>query len=78
MQGGNTLRRKCHDGSIGIWKSTVEDGLCTLQEVFEQVDPAVGFNIEVKFADDAETPEAELHRTISAILLVSSLSAKTV
>lgn len=50
----------------------MEDSLCTLQEVFENVDQSVGFNIEVKFDDVLDTSDEELRRVIFPILEVST------
>jgi hypothetical protein len=55
---------------VGLWTATVEDSLCTLQEVFENVDQSVGFNIEVKFHDVLDTSDEELRRVIFPILEV--------
>lgn len=42
--------------------------MCTLSEAFHEVEPSVGFNIELKFDDDGSTSEEELHRVIDAVL----------
>ncbi|KAG0580716.1 hypothetical protein KC19_4G193800 [Ceratodon purpureus] len=65
---GQVLYRKAADGTIGLWTEDVEDPMCTLKEAFTEVQPSVGFNIEVKFDDDGNTSEEELHRVIDAVL----------
>lgn len=71
-QDGRTLYRKAKDNYVSIWTATVEDSLCTLQEVFEEVDQNVGFNVEVKFDDVLKTSDDELRRVLYPILEVSS------
>lgn len=67
-QVSKSLYRKAADGSVGLWTADVEDSMCTLAEAFAQVQPNVGFNIEVKFDDDGATSTEELHRVINAVL----------
>ncbi len=70
-QEGRSLYRKARDGTLNRWTATMEDPLCTLEEAFKQVDPSVGFNIEVKFDDIDETSDVELRRVIYPIVEVS-------
>jgi glycerophosphodiester phosphodiesterase len=67
-QVGQSLYRRAVDGSVGLWTADVEDPMCTLAEAFAEVQPSVGFNIEVKFDDDGVTSEVELHRVIDAVV----------
>ncbi|KAH9307304.1 hypothetical protein KI387_035215, partial [Taxus chinensis] len=62
------LVRKASDGSICRWIVSVEDCLCTLKDAFERIPLTVGFNIELKFDDEAEVPRADLRRVISVVL----------
>ena len=49
---GNSLLRKNKDGQIVRWQVEKDDSLCTLQQVFEKVEPnSLGFNIEIKLDD---------------------------
>ncbi|XP_024390337.1 glycerophosphodiester phosphodiesterase GDPD1, chloroplastic [Physcomitrium patens] len=65
---GKPLYRKASDGSTTLWTADVEDQMCTLEDAFAQVNPTVGFNIEMKFDDSGLTSEAELLRVIDAVL----------
>ncbi|KAH8959931.1 hypothetical protein BDL97_06G102600 [Sphagnum fallax] len=65
---GRSLYRNARDGTLNPWTVTMEDPLCTLEEAFKQVDPSVGFNIEVKFDDIDETSDVELQRVIYPIV----------
>jgi glycerophosphodiester phosphodiesterase len=67
-QEGRSLYRNARDGTLNPWTVTMEDPLCTLEEAFKQVDPSVGFNIEVKFDDIDETSDVELQRVIYPIV----------
>ncbi|XWS68786.1 hypothetical protein CRYUN_Cryun04dG0122200 [Craigia yunnanensis] len=73
---GKPLFRKTKDGRIFEWK--VENGapLCTLEEVFQNVDQSMGFNIELKFDDQIVYKEEELLRLLQAILKVVFENAK--
>ncbi|XP_057871557.1 glycerophosphodiester phosphodiesterase GDPD2 [Cryptomeria japonica] len=62
------LVRKASDGSICRWIVNVQDCLCTLKDAFEKIPLSVGFNIELKFDDEAEVPQADLQRVISVVL----------
>lgn len=62
------LVRKASDGSICRWSVNVNDCLCTLKDAFERIPHSVGFNIELKFDDEAEIPRADLQRMISVVL----------
>lgn len=70
LQAGKSLYRKAVDGSLGLWTANVDDSFCTLAEAFSEVQPSVGFNIELKFDDGGFTSEVELHCVISAVLEV--------
>ncbi|KAL3688078.1 hypothetical protein R1sor_014387 [Riccia sorocarpa] len=65
---GKNLVRRGQDGVVKEWTATLEDSLCTLKEAFEQTPPTLGFNIEMKFHDKEETSEAELRRSVAAVL----------
>ncbi|KAJ7563835.1 hypothetical protein O6H91_03G127700 [Diphasiastrum complanatum] len=65
---GKTLVRVATDGTVSVWSATVEDSLCTLKEAFEQVEPIVGFNIEVKFDDINPVSQSELERVVTAVV----------
>ncbi|XP_024373071.1 glycerophosphodiester phosphodiesterase GDPD2 isoform X2 [Physcomitrium patens] len=65
---GQLLYSRASDGSTHVWTADIEDHLCTLEEAFTQVEPTVGFNIELKFDDYGITADAELHRVIDAVL----------
>ncbi|XP_062010402.1 glycerophosphodiester phosphodiesterase GDPD1, chloroplastic-like [Rosa rugosa] len=67
---GKTLLRKNKDGQIVRWEVEKDDSLCTLQEVFEKVEPSVGFNIEIKFDDYIVYQEDYLVRVLQSILKV--------
>uniref|UniRef100_A0A7C9A157 glycerophosphodiester phosphodiesterase n=1 Tax=Opuntia streptacantha TaxID=393608 RepID=A0A7C9A157_OPUST len=67
---GKPLFRKTKDGSVFEWKVENDDPLCTLEEVFENVDESLGFNIELKFDDNKKYEEAELRRIHQAVLKI--------
>lgn len=69
---GRPLFRRTKDGRIFEWKVEVNAPLCTLQEVFENVDHSVGFNIELKFDDHLAYKEADLTGILQAVLRVPS------
>jgi glycerophosphodiester phosphodiesterase len=52
------------------WDVRANDALCTLQEAFQGVDRRVGFNVELKFDDDAAYTEEELAGALRAVLQV--------
>lgn len=62
--------RKTKDGKILHWNVEIDDSLCTLQEAFQQVDPNVGFNVELKFDDHIVYEQDYLIRVIQAILKI--------
>lgn len=70
------LFRKMKDGRIFEWKVEEDDRLCTLQDVFENVNQSVGFNIEFKFDDKRNYKDKELVRVIRAALQVVFKYAK--
>ncbi|KAB2614149.1 glycerophosphodiester phosphodiesterase gde1-like [Pyrus ussuriensis x Pyrus communis] len=67
---GKALLRKTKDGKIVKWDVENDDPLCTLQEAFEQVDPSLGFNIELKFDDNIVYQEDYLFRVLQSVLQV--------
>ncbi|KAK3144924.1 hypothetical protein QOZ80_4AG0319800 [Eleusine coracana subsp. coracana] len=64
------LRKLKEDGSIVRWDVRSDDALCTLRDAFQGVDRRVGFNVELKFDDDAAYTEDELAGTLQAVLKV--------
>lgn len=64
------MLRKTKDGKILHWNVEIDDSLCTLQEAFQQVDPNVGFNVELKFDDHIVYEQDYLIRVIQAILKI--------
>ncbi|CAI9096384.1 OLC1v1032514C1 [Oldenlandia corymbosa var. corymbosa] len=68
---GKSLMRKTKQGRTINWNVETDDFLCTLEEVFEKVDPPnLGFNIELKFDDYIEYQQDHLIRTLQNILKV--------
>ncbi|XP_073019117.1 glycerophosphodiester phosphodiesterase GDPD1, chloroplastic-like [Primulina eburnea] len=67
---GKTLLRKMKDGKVIDWNVESDDHLCTLQEAFEKVNPALGFNIELKFDDSIVYEPEYLIHVLQAILRV--------
>ncbi|KAM6573126.1 hypothetical protein CsatA_017206 [Cannabis sativa] len=65
---GKPLLRKSKDGKITEWNVETDDSLCTLQEAFEQVEPSLGFNIELKFDDSVLYQQDYLIHVLQAIL----------
>uniref|UniRef100_A0A803P9M2 glycerophosphodiester phosphodiesterase n=1 Tax=Cannabis sativa TaxID=3483 RepID=A0A803P9M2_CANSA len=65
---GKHLLRKSKDGNITEWNVETDDSLCTLQEAFEQVEPSLGFNIELKFDDSVLYQQDYLIHVLQAIL----------
>ncbi|GJM85098.1 hypothetical protein PR202_ga01519 [Eleusine coracana subsp. coracana] len=72
-KGGKPLLRKMKDGRVVNWNVQTDDALCTLQEAFENVNPRLGFNVELKFDDNLEYQEEELTRILQAILKARDL-----
>ena len=72
---GNSLRRKTKDGKILSWDVEKDDGLCTLEESFEKVNPSLGFNIELKFDDHIVYQQEHLIHVLQSILKVTSESS---
>lgn len=65
------LLRKTADGTFLKWNVSIDDSLCTLEEVFTLVSPKVGFNIELKLDSVHHTSnDAELKCAIDAVLKV--------
>ncbi|KAL5760263.1 hypothetical protein ACOSP7_018776 [Xanthoceras sorbifolium] len=73
---GKPLFRKTKDGRIFEWKVEKDAPLCTLQEVFKEVDGSLGFNIELKFDDQMVYTEKELTHVLQVILKVVYEHAK--
>lgn len=67
---GKPLFRKTSDGKIVSWNVEQDDTLCTLQEAFQNVEPTLGFNIELKFDDYIVYEDDYLIRNLQAILKV--------
>ncbi|KAL5717409.1 glycerophosphodiester phosphodiesterase [Ranunculus cassubicifolius] len=67
---GKSLARKIKDGRIFNWNVETDDYFCTLKEVFQKVDPTLGFNVELKFDDNIIYQENELIRVLEVILQV--------
>ncbi|KAK4841490.1 hypothetical protein QYF36_005391 [Acer negundo] len=67
---GKHLFRKTKDGRIFEWKVEKDAPLCTLQEVFDEIDRSVSFNIELKFDDHMVYTEEELTHVLEVILKV--------
>ncbi|KAJ7945593.1 putative Glycerophosphodiester phosphodiesterase [Quillaja saponaria] len=67
---GKFLFRKTKDARIFEWIVENDDPLCTLQEVFEEVESSIGFNIELKFDDQIVYKEEELNHVLQVILQV--------
>ncbi|KAK4603195.1 hypothetical protein RGQ29_011949 [Quercus rubra] len=67
---GKPLLRKIKNGNIVNWDVEKDDTLCTLKEVFQQVSPSLGFNIELKFDDHIVYDQDYLFRVLQAILQV--------
>nr|GMD74048.1 glycerophosphodiester phosphodiesterase GDPD1, chloroplastic-like [Ipomoea batatas] len=64
------LYRRAKDGRIVEWEVEDDDHLCTLKDVFQQISPSLGFNIELKFDNNRAYTEEELVRVIRVILQV--------
>nr|XP_043606228.1 glycerophosphodiester phosphodiesterase GDPD1, chloroplastic-like [Erigeron canadensis] len=73
---GKPLFRKTKDGRIFEWKVEKDDYLCTLEEVFQNINHSKGFNIEFKFDDNIVYKEEELVHAIEIVLCVVSKYAK--
>jgi len=69
-EAGKPLLRKNKDGQIVRWEVEKDDSLCTLQQVFDKVEPSLGFNIEIKFDDYIVYQEGYLIRVLQSILQV--------
>lgn len=67
---GKPLLRKTKDGKILTWDVEQDDPFCTLQDVFQKVDPTLGFNIELKFDDHIVYEEDHLLRVLQSVLKV--------
>uniref|UniRef100_A0A2P2JFP6 glycerophosphodiester phosphodiesterase n=2 Tax=Rhizophora mucronata TaxID=61149 RepID=A0A2P2JFP6_RHIMU len=67
---GKSMLRKTKDGKIVEWNVEQDDSLCTLQDVFQQVEPSLGFNIELKFDDHIVYQQDHLACVLQAVLKV--------
>ncbi|CAL5325462.1 unnamed protein product [Camellia sinensis] len=67
---GKSLLRKNKDGKILSWNVESDDSLCTLEEAFNNVNPSLGFNIELKFDDYIVYQQEDLIHVIQAVLKV--------
>ncbi|XP_027351568.1 glycerophosphodiester phosphodiesterase GDPD1, chloroplastic-like isoform X2 [Abrus precatorius] len=67
---GKVLLRKNKDGKIMEWDVEQDDSLCTLQEAFVNVEPTLGFNIELKFDDYIVYEQDYLVHVLQAVLKV--------
>lgn len=67
---GKVLLRKTKDGKVLPWDVEQDASLCTLQEAFQDVEPSLGFNIELKFDDHIVYEEDYLVHVLQAILKV--------
>lgn len=72
------MLRRTKDGKTFSWNVENDDPLCSLQEAFQEVDPSLGFNIELKFDDSIAYKDDHLIHVLQAILKVYiSYSDKT-
>ncbi|MBA0579759.1 glycerophosphodiester phosphodiesterase GDPD2 [Gossypium raimondii] len=67
---GKCLYRKTKDGKFVKWNVETDDSLCTLQDAFQNVEPSLGFNIELKFDDFAVYQQDHLLHILQVILQV--------
>ena len=67
---GRSLLRKTKDGRIVNWNVEKDDSLCTLKDAFQQVEPSLGFNIELKFDDHIVYKQDYLNHVLQSILQV--------
>ncbi|KAF1889492.1 hypothetical protein Lal_00024819 [Lupinus albus] len=67
---GKVLVRKTKDGKIVQWEVEQDDPLCTLEEAFLNVEPSLGFNIELKFDDHIVYDQDHLAHVLKAVLKV--------
>lgn len=68
---GKPLVRKTKEGKVWNWNVENDAPACTLQEVFQQVKPCVGLNIEVKFDDHILYQKEYLVQVLQTILQVN-------
>ncbi|XP_051141243.1 glycerophosphodiester phosphodiesterase GDPD1, chloroplastic isoform X2 [Andrographis paniculata] len=73
---GKALWRKMKDGKVVNWAVERDDCACTLQEAFERVNPALGFNIELKFDDHLVYTQDYLTHVLEAVLEIVLKHAK--
>lgn len=67
---GHLLLRKTKDGKIVEWNVETDDSLCTLQEAFLNVEPSLGFNVELKFDDHIVYDQDYMIHVLEAVLQV--------
>ncbi|GMN57451.1 hypothetical protein TIFTF001_026565 [Ficus carica] len=67
---GHLLLRKTKDGKIVEWNVETDDSLCTLQEAFLNVEPSLGFNVELKFDDHIVYDQDYIIHVLEAVLQV--------
>ncbi|KAL4395926.1 hypothetical protein HN873_000445 [Arachis hypogaea] len=67
---GKTLLRKTEEGKLVKWNVEQDDSLCTLHEAFVNVNPSLGFNIELKFDDYIVYEQGYLVHVLHSILKV--------
>lgn len=67
---GKPLVRKTKEGKVWNWNVENDAPACTLQQVFQQVKPCLGFNIEVKFDDHILYQKEYLVQVLQTILQV--------
>lgn len=72
---GEPLLRRSADGKVFDWAVEADDPLCTLEEAFRQVDPRLGFNIELKFDDNLSYAEGDLISAVEIVLRSVSANA---
>ncbi|KAI3501884.1 hypothetical protein L1887_29912 [Cichorium endivia] len=73
---GKPLFRKTKDGQIFEWKVEKDDYFCTLEDVFQNINHSMGFNIEFKFDDNILYKEDQLVHVIQVVLRVVFKYAK--
>ncbi|MED6221226.1 hypothetical protein PIB30_052525 [Stylosanthes scabra] len=67
---GKRLLRKTKEGDILKWDVENDDPLCTLEEAFLNVEPSLGFNVELKFDDHIVYQQDHLVHVLQAVLKI--------
>ncbi|KAL1314589.1 hypothetical protein HN51_041401 [Arachis hypogaea] len=67
---GKKLLRKTKEGNILKWDVEKDDPLCTLEEAFVNVEPSIGFNVELKFDDHIVYQQDHLVHVLQAVLKI--------